>query len=98
MQTSIFTIFNLDLYQKIKFSLSCEVRNETHKEFLSSFLSECLSITVPLRVTGRTVCTKPVSERATDQERGSGRKYEAAKQLFCLPYHFLDPMLYCLQA
>lgn len=35
MQTSIFSIFNLDLYQKIKLNLCFEVWNESHKEFLS---------------------------------------------------------------
>lgn len=88
MQTSIFSIFNLHLHQKIKFSLRFEVRNESHKEFLGSFLGEWLSIALRLRGLLDAVCTWPVSERATDWERASGRKYEAAKQTFCLPYNF----------
>lgn len=49
MQTFIFSVFNLDLDQKIKFSLCFEVRNESRKEFLISFLGEGLSVTLPLQ-------------------------------------------------
>lgn len=40
MQTFIFSMFILDLYQRIKFNLYFEVRDESHKDFLSSFLGE----------------------------------------------------------